>query len=515
MTGPRNPLPWAVIRTASRGLRAGTRKGKLRRRDVPCVASARIGETEQVSETAKPSDAAPWEREEILELAERSAGIGVWDIDMATGMLRGRPPLFLMMGLPPTSGPVPIDTLRALRHPDDRDRVADGLQHVLDSGSDFYEVEYRIIRPDGQVRWIFRRGRIVRDGRGKPVRYSGVDIDITERKAAEAALTESEQRYRALVDNASDIVATMDLDLRVTSINPAIERILGYPAEEVIGTRLSRYVPADQLAMQEKMLQRKFEGVEETRYETDLLRKDGQRCTVEINSKLILDALGQPIGVHAIARDVTERRNAEARQMLLLRELQHRTKNILAVVQSVVLNTLVGGRSVESAREAIVGRLQAIARAQEFVAAGKSGGAPLRELVEGQLASFAPRARIDGPVIYAGAPFAQMFALVIHELATNAAKYGSLSVRDGQVFIEWKIQVDGSEPRLSFAWSERGGPPVQAPAHQGFGSRLISAALSGTPRIAFDSQGFQYKVDVPLAEVVRASKPMTAEAADP
>ena len=496
-------------------MRAGTRKGKLRRRDVPCVASARIGETERVSETAKPSDAAPWEREEILELAERSAGIGVWDIDMATGMLRGRPPLFLMMGLPPTSGPVPIDALRALRHPDDRDRVADGLQHVLDSGSDFYEVEYRIIRPDRQVRWIFRRGRIVRDGRGKPVRYSGVDIDITERKAAEAALTESEQRYRALVDNASDIVATMDLDLRVTSINPAIERILGYPPEEVIGTRLSRYVPADQLAMQEKMLQRKFEGVEETRYETDLLRKDGQRCTVEINSKLILDALGQPIGVHAIARDVTERRNAEARQMLLLRELQHRTKNILAVVQSVVLNTLVGGRSVESAREAIVGRLQAIARAQEFVAAGKSGGAPLRELVEGQLASFAPRARIDGPVIYAGAPFAQMFALVIHELATNAAKYGSLSVRDGQVFIEWKIQVDGSEPRLSFAWSERGGPPVQAPAHLGFGSRLISAALSGTPRIAFDPQGFQYKVDVPLAEVVRASKPMTAEAADP
>jgi two-component sensor histidine kinase len=108
-----------------------------------------------------------------------------------------------------------------------------------------------------------------------------------------------------------------------------------------------------------------------------------------------------------------------------------------------------------------------------------------------------------------------MFALVIHELATNAAKYGSLSVRDGQVFIEWKIQVDGSEPQLSFAWSERGGPPVHAPAHQGFGSRLISAALSGTPRIAFDPQGFQYKVDVPLAEVVRASKPMTAEAADP
>src|SRR5204862_3945335 len=111
---------------------------------------------------------------------------------------------------------------------------------------------------------------------------------------------------------------------------------------------------------------RKFEGTEATRYETDLLHKDGQRCAVEVNSKLVLDPLGQPVGVHSIARDITERRNAEARQMLLMRELQHRTKNILAVVQSIVLNTLARGGSVEAAREAIVGRLQAIARAQEF-----------------------------------------------------------------------------------------------------------------------------------------------------
>jgi PAS domain S-box-containing protein len=464
-----------------------------------------------VPEASNYADAALWEREEILELAERSAGIGVWDIDMATGMLRGRPQLFRLMGLQPTSGPVPIDALRVLRHPDDRDRVADGFQHVLDSGSDFYEVEYRIIRPDHQVRWIFRRGRIVRDPRGKPIRYSGVDIDITERKAAEAALAESEQRYRALVDNASDIVATMDLDMRVTSANPAIERILGYEPSEVVGTLLNRYVPVDQMLLHKDMLQRKFEGAEATRYETDLLRKDGQRCTVEVNSKLVLDPLGQPAGVHSIARDITERRNAEARQTLLVRELQHRTKNMLAVVQSIVVNTLTRSNSVEGAREAVLGRLQAIARAQEFVASGKSGGAPLRELVEGQLATIAARAKIDGPPVYAGAPFAQMFALVIHELATNAAKYGSLSQPRGHVVITWEVRDGPSEPQLAFSWVERNGPPVTAPTHQGFGSRLISAALAGTPRIAFDSLGFEYTVDVPLSEVTRASKPLTTD----
>ena len=181
-------------------------------------------------------------------------------------------------------------------------------------------------------------------------------------------------------------------------------------------------MPADQLRKNEDMLRRKLEGTEATRYETDLLRKDGQRRTVEVNSKLVLDPLGQPVGVNSFARDITERRDAEARQMLLVRELQHRTKNILAVVQSIVLNTMARGNSIDTAREAIVGRLQAISRAQEFVAAGKAGGAPLRELVEGQLATFAARAKIDGPPVYAGAPFAQMFALVLHELGDQRGK---------------------------------------------------------------------------------------------
>src|SRR5262249_61210894 len=108
-----------------------------------------------------------------------------------------------------------------------------------------------------------------------------------------------------------------------------------------------------------------------------------------------------------------------------------------------------------------------------------------------------------------------MCSLPIQERPTTSTKYGPLPEPDGQFIIDWNIQMDGSEPQLSFAWIERGGPPVKAPAHQGFGSRLISAALSGTPRIAFDSQGFEYKVDVPLADVVRASKPMSTEPPDP
>jgi len=132
-----------------------------------------------------PNDAFGYE---ALSLAEQSAGIGVWSIDLTTGLVRATAQFFRTMGLEPTTERVPIAAIRALRHPDDRERVVDGFQHALEGGIDSYEIEYRIIRPDGQVRWIFGRGRVVRGPDGRPQRYSGVDLDITDRKAAQAAL---------------------------------------------------------------------------------------------------------------------------------------------------------------------------------------------------------------------------------------------------------------------------------------------------------------------------------------
>ncbi|HEX2116344.1 MAG TPA: response regulator [Alphaproteobacteria bacterium] len=150
-------------------------------------------------------------REDILALAERSAGIGVWDVDLETGLARGTPQFFRIHGLEPTTESVPMERIRALRHPEDREAVVAGFRRALESGADSYEIEYRIIRPDGEIRWIFGRGRAVRDVHGKPIRYSGVDIDITERKAAEAALAESEERFRLAQEAAG--VGTWDWHL--------------------------------------------------------------------------------------------------------------------------------------------------------------------------------------------------------------------------------------------------------------------------------------------------------------
>ena len=135
---------------------------------------------------------------EALALAEESAGVGVWSIDLTTQRVRGTAQFFRIMGLEPTSDSVPVDAIRALRHPADRDRVIAGFRDALDGGGDTYEIEYRIIRPDGNLRWIFGRGRVIRDRHGTPVRYSGVDLDITGRKATEAALEAAKQELEQM-----------------------------------------------------------------------------------------------------------------------------------------------------------------------------------------------------------------------------------------------------------------------------------------------------------------------------
>jgi PAS domain S-box-containing protein len=135
---------------------------------------------------------------DALTLAEQSAGIGVWSIDLTTGLVRATAQFFRIMGLPPSSDPVPVETIRALRHPDDRERVVAGFRQALDGHIDTYEIEYRIVRPDGSLRWIFGRGRVVRDGSGKPIRYSGIDLDITDRKSVEAALAAAKEELERM-----------------------------------------------------------------------------------------------------------------------------------------------------------------------------------------------------------------------------------------------------------------------------------------------------------------------------
>ena len=169
------------------------------------------------------------ERLERLRLAEQAAAAGIWDIDVRTDTVRGTPQFFLIMGLEPTDAAVPMRTLRDLRIPDDRSRVNRGYADAVDSGADFYESEYRI-RRKGETRWIFGRGRVIRDAAGKPVRYSGVDIDITDRKTAELALAESEARLKLAVEAADIGIWDWDVLAMTMSYSDRAKALYGFRA---------------------------------------------------------------------------------------------------------------------------------------------------------------------------------------------------------------------------------------------------------------------------------------------
>jgi two-component sensor histidine kinase/FixJ family two-component response regulator len=199
--------------------------------------------------------------------------------------------------------------------------------------------------------------------------------------------------------------------------------------------------------------------------------------------------------------EVHERKQAEERLMTLVQELTHRVKNLLSVFQSITSRTLIGGRSLREAHEVLIGRLQSLGHAHELLTEASWQGADLRDVVMAEIAGFSERVRISGPPVALGPSGVQTFALIVHELCTNAAKYGALSNAKGEVIAEWSLGGAGAGAYMDFSWQERGGPPVEPASHQGFGLSLINA-MGSTPTeepvIGFAPEGFACRIRVPL-----------------
>ena len=271
------------------------------------------------------------ERDDLLTLAEQSAGIGVWEIDLATDTVRGTPQYYRIMGLPPTDAPVAMANIRELRNPEDRGRVGDGFRAAAAAGSDAYEVEYHIRRPDGATRWIFGRGRIVRDAAGRAVRYCGVDIDITERKRSEAALGESVARFRRVFEQSPLGKATAGIDLRLREVNPALCRMLGCTAEEIIGRSVLELVHPDDRDRCLAAAQELAAGaVPQIQLEERFVRKSGESFWVSVNVGPIRDLDGNVLYTLGVIEDIDERKRmtqALEESERRLRELNERLED--------------------------------------------------------------------------------------------------------------------------------------------------------------------------------------------
>ena len=180
----------------------------------------------------------------------------------------------------------------------------------------------------------------------------------------------------------------------------------------------------------------------------------------------------------------------------------------MAVVQSLVTRTLSEGRPMSDARDVLTERLLALGRAHEVLMRTDWKGASLRDIVEAELAPFSARVAVEGPEIVVDGGMVQTFALLLHELATNAAKYGSLSGENGKVSIAWSVTGMEKDKCFRFKWEEKGGPAVKPPPRRGFGTALLEAAiptdLNVKPRLSFEPGGFVYEIDVPLSAVAAA-----------
>ena len=307
--------------------------------------------------------------------------------------------------------------------------------------------------------------------------------DITARKKAEAA----NATLAAIVQSSDDAIVSKDLNGIITSWNGGAEKIFGYAEEEAIGKPITILIPPERQDEEPDILARIRRGERVEHYETVRRRKDGELVDISVTVSPVVDSSGRIIGASKIARDVSERRKTEATQRLLVGELAHRVKNTLATVQGLANQTLKGASSEE--RASFIARLHTLANAYDVLTQDNWHRAPLRDLVGKALQPF-PSGRfvVDGPLVWVPASKALALTMAIHELATNAIKYGALSNETGRVLLDWRLLDDVKPQRLAVFWKEVGGPLVASPAHRGFGSRLIECSLDAV-RLEFPPDG--------------------------
>lgn len=308
-------------------------------------------------------------------------------------------------------------------------------------------------------------------------------VDLTDRSIAD----ETAQRLAAIVESSDDAILAKDLNGTIITWNAGAERLFGYTADEAIGRPVAMLIPEDRHDEEPNILARIHRGERIDHYETIRQRKDGSLIDISLSVSPVRNRAGRIIGASKIAHDITDRRRAEEQQRLLLREMDHRVKNLFSLASSLVQ---LSARSAETPAElasAVSARLNALAHAHSLTAPRLSDAGrneqetTLHALIHTILAPYdgsddsrRSRAVVTGADVPISGDAITGFALLLHEFATNAAKYGSLSVPEGSVDIVCREDGDC----LVLEWTENGGPPISSAAdNEGFGTRLAKATV--------------------------------------
>lgn len=323
-------------------------------------------------------------------------------------------------------------------------------------------------------------------------------IDITARKHAEDALRASENRLSTIVQTAVDAIVVINEKGIVQSFNPSAERIFGYASDEMIGQNISILMPDDAATSHDGFIQAYLQtGVGKminTGREVEGRCKDG--TVIQLDLALTEWSLDGRRYFTGIMRDISARKEREQHIRLIMRELSHRTKNVLAVVQAMAWQTARTTDDAQEFKERLSLRVEGLGRSIDLLVRHQWEGVGVAELVRNQLAPFLDEARsrleLDGPPLILEPNGAQDLGLVLHELATNASKYGALSAPTGRIIVGWSIKngPDNAEPMFHMRWHETGGPPVSPPTQSGVGGTIIRDIMA---------KGHQARVDVSFA----------------
>ena len=339
----------------------------------------------------------------------------------------------------------------------------------------------------------------IKDATGHVVGASKIIHDITEHKKGQQALQESEVCFRLLVEQAVDGIFLSDIEGHYVDVNSAGHTMLGYTREEVLSCTIADVIAPEELSRLAHEVAKLTEG-QVARSEWRFRRKDGSEFIGEVVGRQLPD--GRLI---AILRDITERKKAEDQIRFLMGEVIHRSKNILAMVQAIARLSAKHADPVTFASD-LSQRISSLSACQNLLVSSEWKGVDVAELVHTQLAPyrdiFDRRILLDGPTARLNSTAAQAVGMALHELATNAAKYGALSNHEGRVRVAWEIDARAETPMFSITWREEGGPKVAVPIRKGFGQNVIISmvenAVHGKVALEYQEAGVVWTLRSPV-----------------
>jgi PAS domain S-box-containing protein len=454
----------------------------------------------------KRAEQALTDRNAQFELARKVAKVGSFTYQYAARILQLSPACAAIYGLPEHTLEISQKDWRAMVHSDDLPHIDVISRQALTNQQSELVLEYRIVRPDGEVRWTESRLLISYDSAGRAVQLMGAVIDVTERRQMAQALIERNVQLSLAAKTGLVGSYAYDTDTEIMQISEGYTEIHGFPegTTEIARNECLAGVHPDDIAGVKLRRSEAFnERQREYKVEYRIVRPNDEIRWVETRCFVSYDAEGNPTRVVGVTIDITERKQAEVHLRALNAELDHRVKNVLATVGAVAAHTLDASQSMDHFVAALHGRLGSLALTHELLSDRGWSGIPLAELLRRELAPYvSDNAALAGPEVKLRAEATQAIGMVLHELVTNAAKYGALSTKAGQVSVRWSLQAKGRSPGLVIEWQEAGGPSVHPQTKAGYGTRvitdLVTYELGGSSDLEMCRDGVRCLLNIPV-----------------